>query len=444
VVRPPFGTWVTGNRWDAVDGRSPDPLPTVSVVVTHFSQPRELERTLHALSRQDYPAALVQVIVADDGSPHPPTVPPGVELVRQDDRGFRAAAARNLGAGRARGDVLCFLDADTSPEPGYLPAITRLPALLPEAVTVGRRRHADFTGVTADAPVEVAGPAAELDEPGWLTEGYRRSRNLLDADDRSYRYVISAALACSRWFFETTGGFDERFDSYGGEDWEWAWRAWQDGGILAHVDDAVAWHDGPEWGGRMTDAAQRRRAGNTQTLHLTRAIPVDGSRGRGVATGVPDVVFRLHGRHSRAATFVCVDSLLAAFPRARVEVETGSSAREFAGDPRVGPPAGADPEARVAVKLERPVALLGASASALADSIRSLGSGDTGRLEIRSEAGDVIARAESRRSRVRRARWETDAGFVERSLALPEAVVLGAEPNVEAYVGGWGGAQQLT
>ena len=42
-------------------------------------------------------------VVVDDGSPAPPVVPDGVRLLRQDDRGFRAAAARNLGARHARG-----------------------------------------------------------------------------------------------------------------------------------------------------------------------------------------------------------------------------------------------------------------------------------------------------------------------------------------------------
>ena len=46
----------------------------------------------------------------------------------------------------------------------------------------------------------------------------------LDADDRSYRYVLGALLACSRRLFEKVGGFDESFTAYGGQDWEWAYR----------------------------------------------------------------------------------------------------------------------------------------------------------------------------------------------------------------------------
>ena len=129
--------------------------------------------------------------------------------------------------------------ADTAPEPGWVTAMSRLPALASEAVVVGTRRHADFTGVAVDAPVEQEGPRHELPAPRWLDEAYRGSRDLLDADDRSYRHVIGAVLACSRSFLETVGGFDEDFTTYGGEDWEWAWRAWRGGALLAHEPAAL-------------------------------------------------------------------------------------------------------------------------------------------------------------------------------------------------------------
>ena len=57
---------------------------------------------LAALRPQTHPAARLQVVVADDGSDPLPEVPADVTLVSQDDRGFRAAAARNLGAGGRR------------------------------------------------------------------------------------------------------------------------------------------------------------------------------------------------------------------------------------------------------------------------------------------------------------------------------------------------------
>jgi GT2 family glycosyltransferase len=431
--------WVPGNRWDLVADRQPDP-PRVSVIVTHYDQPEQLARTLAALQRQDHPAELLEIIVADDGSPTEPTVPSGIRLLRQEDRGFRAAAARNLGAAAATGDVLCFLDADTTPEPQYVRRLSRLPALLPEAVTVGRRRHADLTGVDAEAPVAEVGPARELPEPAWLRDEYVRTENLVHADDRSYRYVISAVAACSRAFFDEIGGFDESFSSYGGEDWEWAHRAWQAGAVLAHVEDAVAWHDGPDWAGRPGD--DRAREGNRQSLLLAQKIPVPGSSGRGLLPATPDLVVHLPDGLTPAAEFVCVDSVLAAFPLATVVVQAPAEASLVRSDPRVRVAAeGAGLDARVILRLDR--ALVIQDAAPLAVALSSLGQGHIGAMTILGDNGAVLARADARRARRRARRWATSDCFDEVAMTVPGVHALRDEPHVEAWVGGWGGPERF-
>ncbi|MBB3159458.1 GT2 family glycosyltransferase [Microbacterium proteolyticum] len=431
--------WVPGNRWDLVADRQPDP-PRVTVIVTHYDQPEQLARTLAALQRQDHPAERLEIIVADDGSPTEPVVPPGIRLLRQEDRGFRAAAARNLGAAAATGDVLCFLDADTTPEPEYVRQLTRLPALLPEAVTVGRRRHADLTGLDAGTPVADAGPARELAEPAWLRDAYAGSDNLLHADDRSYRYVISAVAACSRAFFEEIGGFDESFSSYGGEDWEWAHRAWQAGAVLAHVPRAVAWHDGPDWAGRSGD--DRVREGNRQSLLLAQKIPVAGSSGRGLLPATPDLVVHLPDGLTPSAEFVCVDSVLAAFPLATVVVRTPEEESLVRADPRVRVGAeGSGLDARVTLRLDQ--ALVIQDAAPLSAALSSLGQGSVGTMTLLDDDGVVLARADARRARHRAHRWGTSAGFDEVALTVDGVHALRDEPHVEAWVGGWGGPERF-
>ncbi|MFB4354286.1 glycosyltransferase [Microbacterium sp. LS_15] len=427
--------WAVGNAWDAVDGVVPDPLPPVSVIVSHYDQPGELARTLHALAAQDYPRELLEIVVADDGSPGEVEVPEGVVLVRQEDRGFRLAAVRNLGVRASSGDVLCFLDADTSPEPGYVRALTRLPALLPEAVVVGRRRHADFTGIAPEAPVVEAAVGRELAEPAWLAEEYARSRGLLDADDRSYRFVIGAVMGCSRRLFDEVGGFDETFTSYGGEDWEWAHRMWQAGAVLAHVPDAVAWHDGPEWADR--DGSGMDRA-NAQTLRLQSSIPVPGSSPRALWSGSADLVARLRGEHSTAALFVAADSLFAAFPRARLFVDDVPA--ELAEDPRVAVASG-DIDARVVWEMPRPVVVL--DAAWIQDLVHGLGAGRVGSVELVTEDGSSLGSLHSRRATHRAARWGTEHGFESVRMPAEGIHALRADPRVEAWVGGWGGVESF-
>ncbi|MFE1664964.1 glycosyltransferase [Microbacterium sp. P02] len=449
VTRPPFGGWVPGNRWDLLDGVHPDPLPTVSVVIAHFEQPRELARTLRALDRQTYPGALVEVIVADDGSALEPAVGPGVRLVRQEDRGFRLSAVRNLGVQEASGDILCFLDADTAPEPDYLRRLTRLPALLPETVTVGRRRHADLADVPIDVPVEEVAPSRALEDPAWLADAYRWSRDLRDADERSYRHVIGATLACTRWLFDEVGGFDETFTDYGGEDWEWVHRAYSAGALLAHEPTAIVWHDGPDWAGRDDTAAAERH--NDEVLRMTTRIPVAGSRGHAVRARVPDVVVRLHdpadGEATDAATFVCVDTVLSALPHARVLLDEGRSLALFASDPRVGiaRPEDASPHrARVHLDLPRPVAFHGeAAAGELSTAIGLLSSAEHGDLRLRDRNGTLVGWAVSGRAAQRRARWGVDEVVAIEDVRLEGATVLRAQPDVEAYLGGWAAERHL-
>jgi GT2 family glycosyltransferase len=404
-----------GNRWDLLDGVRPARPPRVSVIVAHYAQPEQLARTLHALGRQDHPVERTELIVVDDGSPEPPRVPDHVRLLRQEDRGFRLSAARNLGASAATGDVLVFLDADTVPEPGYLRELTRLPALAPDCVTVGRRRHADLAGTPPDQPVEVLGPSRELPEPEWLRAAYRRSRDLLDVDDRSYRAVIGAVTACSRVMFDATGGFAESFDSYGGEDWEWTYRAWLAGAVLAHVPAAVAWHDGPEWSGR--EDGSTLTAKNAETLRLADLIPVPGSRGRGLPAAHADVVV-VAPETDPARRFVSLDSVLAELPGA---VEAGHG-------PRFD-------RVRVEVRLDVP---LRAGGGAVRAAVERLDDEGLGELTLCDRDGRRLLRVRATRALARESRWRRPDLFPRAEISTDRVRALTEEPDLAAYLGGWG------
>jgi GT2 family glycosyltransferase len=427
------GETVPGNRWDLLDGRRPDPPPSVSVIVVHYEQPVQLARTLRALTEQTHPAARREVIVVDDGSADPPAVPADTTLLRQADAGARPGAARNLGAAHARGDVLCFLDADTAPEPEYLEALTRLPALAPEAVTVGRRRHADFAALEPRArPAD--GRRAELPEPRWLRDGLRASRDLLDADERSYRFVISAVLACSRRFFTEVGGFAD-FDTYGGEDWEWAHRAWRAGAILAHVPAAVAWHDGPEWSGR-DDPIRRRAVKNAETRRLADLIGVAGSRGRALRPLRAETVMRVAPGGGPAARFVCLDSLLAVFPDAAIVLPPGDPG--FPGDDRVRP-AEAWPAERLAwprlqIEVHRPLIVAGDELVRLAETAVA---DDRGWVTVVDDRGPLLTLGATR-ARRRAERWGETAETLGERCRSAGVSALEDEPDLEAWVGGWG------
>ncbi|MBA3524877.1 MAG: glycosyltransferase [Geodermatophilaceae bacterium] len=282
---PGGGSVVPGNHSDLLAGRRPATPPMVSVVIPYYDGQHLLDLLLTALTLQTHPPDRLEVIVADDGSPTPPDVGAldgrlPVTVVGQDNLGVRPAAARNLGAHAATGDVLVFLDGDTVPTPGYVEAISRLPALLPDALVSGHRRHAALTPMSVGllrAWLTAATPGpTEIPGPQWLADLYRRTGGLVAADRRTYEGVISAVLACATSLFDEIGGFDSSIDVYGGEDWELAYRALNAGGVLAHAPHAHAWHDGPDWSGRQAGPdgeAKARRQKAAETAMLAQRIP---------------------------------------------------------------------------------------------------------------------------------------------------------------------------
>ncbi|MBB2901438.1 GT2 family glycosyltransferase [Kineococcus radiotolerans] len=343
--------------------------PLVSVVVPHYEDPHALDLVLTALELQDHPA--LEVVVADDGSataPDPGPRPYPVRVVSQPDEGFRAAAARNLGAAAAGGDVLCFLDADTVPEPGYVSAVVR--ALAGADLVVGRRRHADLAALGPAGLVRWfrgGGPAPEeFEEPAWLREAYERTDDLRAAGDDAYRFVISAVLAVTRDLFDAVGGFEEGFTAYGGEDWEFAHRCWLAGAGFVHARDAVAWHDGPDFAGR-TDEDAARRSRNGEGLTLARFVTDPAARGTGLVWEQPDVVVTLDDRGCDPADVVLSARSLLRGTDAGVWLRQGPSPVE---DPRVHvgpPPAGVLGRCRFRVELDAPLVLEGADLRELTD-----------------------------------------------------------------------------
>jgi hypothetical protein len=235
-------------------------------------------------------------------------------------------------------------------------------------LAVGLRHHVDLGGWEPSRLTSwlrggggnIAAPRA-LDDPTWLADGYRETRSLLDADDRSYRFVISAVLACGRRLFEELGGFDPRFVGYGGEDWEFAFRAFNAGAVLVHEPQAVAWHDGPDQGARAPDA----RAKAVERARLDELVPV------GRECGFPD---------EQAHYFDTV-------------VTTTSDRRP--------PPADVLTRARFHVEL---LDGAGLGSGAVAALVEPLARHQCGEIHARIE-GRVVARATSTRALRRSARW---------------------------------------
>lgn len=203
----------------------------ISVVVPTRDRPQALARCLAALARQS--AAELEVIVVDDGGG---AVAPGARLVQAGGAG--PAAARNLGARVARGDVICFTDDDCEPAPDW----------------ARRLAYACVDGAAAGATFAArsAGRAAAASQ--LLTNTLMRSS--LDAASGGLRFAPTCNLACRAQTVRALP-FDESFALAAGEDRDWCARLVAGGALLAYVPEAIVVHR-PQLGVRALVRQQAR------------------------------------------------------------------------------------------------------------------------------------------------------------------------------------------
>lgn len=211
-------------------------LPRVSVVVLAFGPEGLLVECVHALLRSA--GVVVDVVLVDNGCTsdavgrlrNEPQV-----LVHEPGINTGFAGGCNLGASRATGEVIAFVNSDAVVEPHALSALAAAVASADVGIATGSLRLMDRPAVinSAGNPVHYLG----LSWAGGLGEAAR--------DHAEPRDVTSAcggimAMRAERW--RSLGGFYEAMFAYC-EDMELSLRCWQQGWAVRYVPDAVAVHD---------------------------------------------------------------------------------------------------------------------------------------------------------------------------------------------------------
>jgi glycosyltransferase involved in cell wall biosynthesis len=258
----------------------------LSVIVTTYNRPDALRAVLDGLNAQTDPG--FEIVVADDGSRDDTRA--AVEAARagfsvplehewQEDRGFRAGAARNRAAERARGQYLVFLDGDCVPrrdfvarhralaERGWMVAGNRV--LLSESLT--RRVLDQRMPLHAWTRAQWKAAHAKGDINRTLPLDYVPLGQLRKLASRRWQRVRTCNLGVWTDDFHRVRGFDETFEGWGFEDSDLAVRLLNAG--VQRKEGAFAtgvlhlWH--PEndrrHEGRNWDLLQKRiRSGETQ------------------------------------------------------------------------------------------------------------------------------------------------------------------------------------
>lgn len=113
--------------------------PDVSVIVTYFNEGDLLHRALNSIDALSYPRN-IEVVVVDDASEIPPTIPEGLSLpvrIVRSERNLYAGGARNVGLANTSAEFVAFLDADDVYLPNKLEDQMAFLTAHPEAGLVG-------------------------------------------------------------------------------------------------------------------------------------------------------------------------------------------------------------------------------------------------------------------------------------------------------------------
>ncbi len=210
-------------------------MTSVSVVTLAKGRPDHLRNMIVGLSEQSHaPAELVVAVMQDTRYELPAACFPIRQIMIPGDA-LPLASARNAAVRAAIGDAVIFLDMDCIPTPGMIADYARGLDTL-DGLLMG----------------EVLYLPGEATMPGWTWDGFaavavrhsdRRgppAQGLELCND--YRCFWSLNFAMRRATFLATGGFDERYLGYGGEDTDFGKLLDRRGVPIAWTRGALAYH----------------------------------------------------------------------------------------------------------------------------------------------------------------------------------------------------------
>lgn len=188
----------------------------VSVIVPVYNEPQGLKQTLVSLVQQKFPSGAYEIIVVDNGSSDH-TFEEAVKYQQQypdlvtalkEDVIQGSYAARNKGLGIAKGDIICFIDADMTVEPDYLSQV----------VKVFQSDQPDYLGCRVDLYTDKNTLAAKYNQlNGFNVEAYLKSD----------KFAPTCCLSVKKNIFDKVGLFDHRLES--GGDFDFGQRVFKAG-----------------------------------------------------------------------------------------------------------------------------------------------------------------------------------------------------------------------
>lgn len=208
----------------------------VSVVIVAYNGGDELLRGARSVREHDGDG--LELIVVENGEPAPEVAQAAADglfdlVVPGANLGFGAGC--NLGARRASGDVLVFLNPDAVVMPGALDALARALEEPGVGVATARLRLLDDP-----ARLNSGGNVLHLTGLGWVGGHGEPAESA--SEPRDVAFPSGAAMAVRRDLYQELGGFREELFLYH-EDVDLGWRVWLRGLRVVMTPEADVLHD---------------------------------------------------------------------------------------------------------------------------------------------------------------------------------------------------------
>jgi len=211
----------------------------VSVILVNFRGAEDTITCLRAFAAVDWPTDRVELLVVDNASGDGSAARireavPGVTVIESEvNRGF--AGGCNLGAARAGGEFLAFINNDARPAPSWIAAAVEVFDQELDVAVVASK-VLDWDGERIDF---VDGSLT------WYGMGYKRECEQLDTGEfevaKDVLFATGAAMFVRASVYRAVEGFDDRYFMFY-EDVDLGWRLNLLGWRVRYVPGSVAYH----------------------------------------------------------------------------------------------------------------------------------------------------------------------------------------------------------
>ncbi len=231
----------------------------ISVVIPTYNRAELLRRTLQSLSQQSLDRAEFEVIVVDDGgSDNSRAVVEGferslnVKYFWQEDKGFRAGKARNVGTMIAEGKYIVYIDTgvvlgrDTLTRHKQVHQRSVFPTVIIGyvygfEVDAATEKQMGPLLAAQDADVVIA-ELAKLEALDIRERQYRELGDNITNWPAPFDIFWTCHVSAEREELLKAGLFDESFNSWGGEDVDLGVRLFQNNNLFTMERQACSFH----------------------------------------------------------------------------------------------------------------------------------------------------------------------------------------------------------